>query len=143
VSNFDLLTRSPHLPIRSFVWGRSVIDLKVPVESLSTARTSQFAWEIRAQNQSVLLLRRTYKHKHTHTHTRSLSLSFTHIPDTHTRTHIHMHKHTHAHIYSRTQDGIAALGEFMRADMSKIRNKSAYFSGVVSRFKEDGCESNF
>ena len=30
----------------------------------------------------------------------------------------------------------------MRADMSKIRNKSAYFSGVVSRFKEDGCESN-
>jgi len=31
----------------------------------------------------------------------------------------------------------------MRADMSKIRNKSAYFSGVVSRFKEDGCESNF
>jgi hypothetical protein len=38
----------------------------------------------------------------------------------------------------READGIQALGEFMRADMSKIRNKSAYFSGVVSRFKEDG-----
>ena len=34
-------------------------------------------------------------------------------------------------------DGIAALGEFMRSDMSKIRNKSAYFSGVISRFKEE------
>jgi len=32
-------------------------------------------------------------------------------------------------------DGIAALGEFMRSDMSQIRNKSAYFSRVISRFK--------
>ncbi len=37
----------------------------------------------------------------------------------------------------READGIAALGEFMRSDMSKIRNKSAYFSGVISRFKEE------
>ena len=44
------------------------------------------------------------------------------------------------HPCGQKQDGIAALGEFMRADMSKIRNKSAYFSGVVSRFKEDGCD---
>ena len=31
--------------------------------------------------------------------------------------------------------GIAALGEFMRSDRSQIRNKSAYFSRVISRFK--------
>ena len=37
----------------------------------------------------------------------------------------------------READGIAALKKFMRSDMSKIRNKSAYFSGVISRFKEE------
>ena len=45
-------------------------------------------------------------------------------------------------------DGIAALAEFMRADMSKIRNKSAYLSGVVSRIKGEsvgktGASSQF
>ena len=32
-------------------------------------------------------------------------------------------------------DGIAALGEFMRSDITQVRNKSAYFSRVISRFK--------
>ena len=36
------------------------------------------------------------------------------------------------------RDGIAALAEFMRADMAKIRNKSAYLSCVVQRIKEGG-----
>ena len=36
------------------------------------------------------------------------------------------------------RDGIAALAEFMRADMAKIRNKSAYLSCVVQRVKEGG-----
>jgi hypothetical protein len=37
----------------------------------------------------------------------------------------------------RLQDAITILAEFMRADMSRIRNKSAYLSGVISRFKND------
>ncbi len=35
------------------------------------------------------------------------------------------------------QDGCAALAEFMRSDMSRVRNKSAYLSGVISRVKDE------
>jgi hypothetical protein len=38
-------------------------------------------------------------------------------------------------------DGIAALGEFMRSDITQVRNKSAYFSRVISRFKGGMRES--
>ena len=43
------------------------------------------------------------------------------------------------------QDSIAVLAEFMRAEMSRIRNKSAYLSGVIGRFREDryGFPYNF
>ena len=35
------------------------------------------------------------------------------------------------------QDGVSVMAEFTRADMSRVRNKSAYLSGVVSRVKDE------
>ena len=50
---FARCTRIAHLPLWSMDWDRSVIDLKVPDESLSTSRTSQLVWKIGSQNQSI------------------------------------------------------------------------------------------
>ena len=48
-----ICTWSVRLPIWSLNWDRSVIDLKVPGESLSTSRTSQLVWKSGSQNQSI------------------------------------------------------------------------------------------
>jgi len=50
---FARCTRIAHLSLQSMDWDRSVVDLKVPDESLSTSRTSQLAWKIGSQNQSI------------------------------------------------------------------------------------------